>query len=133
LVSLQIPEILETQIPQEPENIPEANEATLPTNDPEEIETQNPRNNVLDRIKEDFLQEKNEVFTRRTPLVGLTYQEKLQEIIQLLQVDCRGKQRDQQIKTLETCYYLGQMKEAHKEDRRQTRNTQNLLKKSLGP
>ena len=61
------------------------------------------------------------------------YKEKLKEIISYLKVESRGKQREQHIKTLEACYYLGQLWENSKENRQRIKYTRNTLKKSLEP
>ena len=87
---------------------------------------------LLNSLKEDLTIEKDEIFTRRNPLLGITYKEKIQEITQRLGTETRGKQRDSQIKTLETCYYLGQLRESHKESKQRIKDMRNILKKSLG-
>ena len=90
-------------------------------------------NYPLTRIIDDLTTEKDEVFTRLEPLLGITYKEKLKEIISRLKLESRGKQRDQTIKILEACYYLGQLRETITENQQKTKYTRNALKKSLGP
>ena len=90
-------------------------------------------NHPLTRIIDDLTTEKDEVFTRLEPLLGITYKEKLKEIISRLKLESRGKQRDQTIKILEACYYLGQLRETITENQQKTKYTRNALKKSLGP
>jgi len=75
--------------------------------------------------------EQEEVFTRINSLIGITYKEKLKEIISQLKIESRGKQCDQLIKTLEACYYLGQLRESAKENRQRLKYTRHTLKKSL--
>lgn len=98
-----------------------------------DTENQLPLNNILVKLIDDLTNEKDEVFTRITPLVEVMYKEKLKEIISRLKVENRGRQRDQHIKTLEACYYLGQLRENSKENKQRIKYTRNTLKKSLEP
>ena len=66
-------------------------------------------NSILTRLIDNLMIEQEEVFTRINLLIGITYKEKLQEIISRLKIESQRKQCDQPIKTLEACYYLGQL------------------------
>ena len=66
-------------------------------------------------------------------MIETTFKEKLKEIISRLKIENRGKQRDQVLKTLEVCYYLGQLWESIKENRQRLKYARNTLKKSLNP
>ena len=87
----------------------------------------------LTELINDLTIEQEEVFIRINPLIETTFKEKLKEIISRLSIEKRGKQRDQVLKTLEVCYYLGQLRESIKENRQRLKYAQNTLKKSLNP
>ena len=87
----------------------------------------------LTELINDLTIEQEEVFIRITPLIETTFKEKLKEIISRLRIENQRKQRDQVLKTLEVCYYLGQLQESIKENRQRLKYAQNTLKKSLNP
>ena len=64
-------------------------------------------------------------------MIETTFKEKLKEIISRLSIENQGKQRDQVLKTLEVCCYLGQLRKSIKENRQRLKYAQNTLKKSL--
>ena len=90
-------------------------------------------NSILIKLIDNLMIEQEEVFTRINPLIGITYKEKLKEIISRLKIESQGKQRDQPIKTLKAYYYLGQLRENAKENRQRLKYTRHTLKKSLSP
>src|SRR5207253_9784465 len=57
----------------------------------------------------DLTIEQEEVFIRINPSIETTFKKKLKEIISQLKIENRRKQRDQVLKTLKVCYYLGQL------------------------
>ena len=75
--------------------------------------------------------EQEEVFIRINLLIETTFKEKLKEIISQLRIENWEKQWDQVLKTLEVCYYLGQLRESIKENRQRLKYARNTLKKSL--
>jgi hypothetical protein len=90
-----------------------------------------PSTSFLTELVNDLTTEQEEVFIRISPLIETTFKEKLKEIISRLKIENRGKQRDQVLKTLEACYYLGQLRESIKENRQRLKYTRNTLRKSL--
>jgi len=90
-------------------------------------------NSFLIELINDLTVEQEEVFIRINPLIETTFKEKLKEIISRLRIENRGKQRDQVLKTLEVCYYLGQLRESIKENRQRLKYARNTLRKSLNP
>ena len=72
-------------------------------------ENQFSSSSFLTELIKDLTIEQEEVFIRITPLIETTFKEKLKEIISRLRIENRGKQQDQVLKTLEVCYYLGQL------------------------
>ena len=96
-------------------------------------EDQSSSNSFLTELINDLTIEQEEVFIRINPLIETTFKEKLKEIISRLRIENRGKQRDQVLKTLEVCYYLGQLQESIKENRQRLKYARNTLKKSLNP
>ena len=101
--------------------------------DTEVLETPNKRNKNLDCLIRDFTEERNEVFARQDPLVGITSKEKLQEIINRLSKENRGRSRSQHIRILEASYYLGQLRNEVDDNKQRTNEIKDELKKALGP
>ena len=133
--SVNLDELLETEettMPSQQEDLNEETTEELLLQEPDQEEIFSPLNNSLTEFIDDLTTEKDKVFTRMDPLIGTTYEEKLQEIISRLKKENRGKQRSQLIKTLEACYYLGQLRESITEDRKRIKYTRNTLQKSLG-
>ena len=87
----------------------------------------------LTELINDLTIEQEEVFIRINLLIETTFKEKLKEIISRLRIENWGKQWDQVLKTLEVCYYLGQLWESIKENRQRLKYAQNTLRKSLNP
>ncbi len=87
----------------------EAFEESLSQEESDLEEDQFSSNSFLMELINDLTVEQEEVFIRINPLIETTFKEKLKEIISRLRIENRGKQRDQVLKTLEVCYYLGQL------------------------
>jgi hypothetical protein len=136
--SVNLDELLETEettilSQQEKEDLNEETLEEFSLQEPDNEENQISSNNILTKLIDDLTIEKDEVFMRIDPLMETTFKEKLKEIVSRLKEENRGKQRDQVLKTLEACYYLGQLRESIKENRQRLKYTRNTLKKSLNP
>jgi hypothetical protein len=136
--SINLEELLETEettmlSPQENDNLNEEILEESHTQEPDHEEILPPSNNLLTKFINDLTKDTEEVFIRINPLIEITFKEKLKEIISRLREENRGKQRDQVLKTLEACYYLGQLRESIKENRQRLKYARNTLKKSLNP
>jgi hypothetical protein len=136
--SIDLDELLETEetamLPQqEKENLNEETLEEFPLQESDYEESQSPSNDLLTKFIDDLTKDTEEIFIRINPLIETTFKEKLKEIISRLKEETRGKQRDQVLKTLEACYYLGQLRESIKENRQRLKYTRNTLKKSLNP
>ena len=75
-------------------NDKETTEEPSPQKESDLEEYQSISNSILIELIEDLTIEQEEVFTRINPLIGITYKEKLKEIISRLKIESRRKQRD---------------------------------------
>ncbi|CAG8646467.1 1581_t:CDS:2, partial [Ambispora leptoticha] len=82
---------------------------------------------------DDFTEVKEEVFIRHNPLVRINFKEKLREIVSQLKEESHRKLCDQQIRMLETSYYLEQLKKEADSSKEKIQKIHNNLKKALGP
>jgi len=87
----------------------EAFEESLSQEESDLEEDQFSSSSFLTELINDLTIKQEEVFIRINLLIETTFKEKLKEIISRLRIENRGKQRDQVLKTLEICYYLGQL------------------------
>jgi hypothetical protein len=136
--SINIDELLETEettmlSQQEKENSNEEILEEFSLQELDQEENQSLSNDLLIKFIDDIIEDTEEVFIRLNLLIETTFKEKLKEIISRLKEENRGKQRDQVLKTLEACYYLGQLRESIKENRQRLKYARNTLKKSLSP
>jgi len=100
--------------------------------EPENNNQKEPERTTLDKLVNDLTDTRSRTYIRRDPLIGNTDSEKLQEILTRLRIESRGKQREPQVRILEACYYLEQLKINNK-TKRETQRLWNTLKESLGP
>ncbi|CAG8762087.1 9069_t:CDS:1, partial [Ambispora leptoticha] len=104
-----------------------------PQLDADIVQIQDTENEVLARLIKDFTEVKEEVFLRCNPLIGVNFKEKLREIVSRLKEESCEKSHDQQIRILETAYYLEQLKKEVDSSKDKIQKIRDNLKKALGP
>ena len=106
--------------------------------DAEEISssTTNSRNidldNIVDQIQRDLVEDSNEEPIRINPLSSTTWQNQIEEIIKRLKQGTKGKNRIKQIRHLEACYYLEQVRLDQRNNLHALSNISELLRNALG-
>ena len=106
-------------------------ENTVIPPEPENDNQKEPERTTLVKLVNDLTETRNRTCIRRDPLIGNTDSEKLREILTRLRIESRGKQREPQVRILEACYYLEQLKINNK-TKRETQRLWNTVKESLG-
>jgi hypothetical protein len=120
------------EILEDPEIIPgpaanENNETTLET-----VDTAQDQSTTINGIINDLTEEKVNPPFRAIPLLTFSWKDKVNEIIGRLKGEIRGSKREKQVRTLETCYYLGIILNEFQNNSKISNEIRRLMKDSLG-
>ncbi|CAG8793166.1 4979_t:CDS:1, partial [Gigaspora rosea] len=83
---------------------------------------------TLAAMIQDLNEEQSSTPFRTEPLLTFTWKDQAIEIKNRFSQEIRGSQREQQIRTLETCYYLGQLLKEFQDNSKVLKEMKNLFK-----
>jgi len=82
-------------------------------------------------MMKDLNEEQPNTFFQAEPLLTFTWKDQANEISNWFNQEIRGSQREKQVRTLKTCYYLGQLLEEFQDNSKVLKEMKNLFKVSL--
>jgi hypothetical protein len=123
----------------EPEDEPEIDHDevtfTLEPSNPTEVNNADPELTSKDTVAamiQDLNEEQLSTPFRAEPLLTFIWKDQATEISNRFNQEIRGSQREKQVRTLETCYYLGQLLDKFQHDSKVLKEMKNLFNSSLG-
>ena len=98
----------------------------------ETVDTTQDQSTTINGIINDLTEEKVNPPFRAIPLLTFSWKDKVNEIIGRLKEEIRGSKREKQVRTLETCYYLGIILNEFQNNPKVSNEIRRLMKDSLG-